>query len=310
MRKQLILMILLLVLYGCGDNNSGDAGNKKVTEEIEEKYKLSFMSIDNKADNIIDRNMSITYNKNGDILVETTKWNYQDKYGEESWIFTNSYDDNGILVATSHLNNHNRTSITTYTYDKNGNKIKEVEKNSDGEIESIDEYAYDKNHNILTDIRDYNGDRVIDYITRYTYNEDNKILTEIETMDDKDIANNIISRETIEYTYDANGNLIKEIQKEDDGDITIKNTYTYDSNNNLMKEIEEEGEDVTTTTYTYDDKSNPLTISEDSDSNGVIDIVTTSTYTYSDNEKKAITHIDNGNDGTIDDISTYIWIKI
>ena len=73
--------------------------------------------------------------------------------------------------------------IEDYTYDANGNVIKEVYTDSDGD-KSIYDYTYDANGNVIKEV--------------YTYSDGDKSI--------------------YDYTYDANGNVIKEVHTDSDGD--------------------------------------------------------------------------------------------
>ena len=225
MKKQLIFMVIsLFLLQGCGSSSDNDKIEDNMTND--EAYKLSFMSFDKENDAKIDRNITMTYNEKGDVLVERTEWNHYDGDGENVWLYTNNYSEEGLLLTTTHLNNYDETFVTTCSYDENRNKIKEINRDSDEEIESIGEYTYDEYHNILTDSHDSDGNGIVDYITRYIYDQNRKILTEITTYDDEDIANDIVSGDIQTYTYDSNEKkAILNIDKGNDG--TIDDIYTY-----------------------------------------------------------------------------------
>ena len=169
-------------------------------------------------------------------------------------------------------------SITTYTYDADGNQLTESEdSNGDGDADSIKIYTYDADGNQLTRSRDENADdNAIEYRNR-TYNSDGNLLGGSEDYDADGTADFI---ET--YTYDANGIMLTGSYCEsDDGDFCQTETFTYDADGNRVREsLDTNGDGVANriSTSTYDADGSWLTASYDDDNDGVTDSITTRTY--------------------------------
>lgn len=107
-------------------------------------------------------------------------------------------------------------TVTTvdYSYDENGNVIKNVTTNSDGGKTVVDT-SYDEDGNIIKKILT-NPDGTKE-IKDYTYNENGNLTKRVYTHADGTI-------QTEEYVYDENENIIKKIYTSSDGKVT---TYEY-----------------------------------------------------------------------------------
>ena len=144
-------------------------------------------------------------------------------------------------------------STREYTYDSNGNVLKESGKYADGQTYTI-EYTYDSNGNVLKESKNKST-------TEYTYDDNGKLLktkyitpyrtnvTEYTYDSNGNLAKSVKDGEyIIEYTCDNNGNII---EKKDDSSVT---SYTYDANGNLEeKYIRYHSDNYEYTSYTYDD---------------------------------------------------------
>ncbi len=200
--------------------------------------------------------------------------------GDADSITTYTYDADGNQLTESEYTNGDgdADSITTYTYDTDGNQLtKSEDTNGDGGADSIKIYAYDADGNQLTRSRDENADdNAIEYLNR-TYNSDGNLLGGSEDYDADGTADFI---ET--YTYDANGIMLTSSYCEpDERDFCQTETYTYDADGNRVREsLDTNGDSVANriTTYTYDAEGNWLTASYDNGNDGVIDSITTRTY--------------------------------
>ena len=200
--------------------------------------------------------------------------------GDADSITTYTYDADGNQLTESEDTNGDgdADSITTYTYDTDGNQLtKSEDTNGDGGADSIKIYAYDADGNQLTRSRDENADdNAIEYLNR-TYNSDGNLLGGSEDYDADGTADFI---ET--YTYDANGIMLTSSYCEpDERDFCQTETYTYDADGNRVREsLDTNGDGVANriTTDTYDADGSWLTASYDNDNDGVIDSITTRTY--------------------------------
>ena len=200
--------------------------------------------------------------------------------GDADSITTYTYDADGNQLTESEYTSGDgdADSITTYTYDTDGNQLTESEDtNGDGDADSIKIYTYDADGNQLTRSRDENADdNAIEYRNR-TYNSDGNLLGGSEDYDADGTADFI---ET--YTYDANGIMLTGSYCEsDDGDFCQTETFTYDADGNRVRESEDtNGDGVANriSTFTYDADGSWLTASYDDDNDGVTDSITTRTY--------------------------------
>ncbi len=148
-------------------------------------------------------------------------------------IKTTTIQDNGISYST----------ISSYTYDEDGNKLNK--KDSSGNI--IETYTYDnQGHMIGTHTS----------TTDYTYDTDGNLIR--YDMDDG-------STSTTTYTYDEHGNLLTENWIYNDGQDVATHTYEniYDEHGNLIKQINTydstiNGQGTTVKEYDYDEYGNKI----------------------------------------------------
>lgn len=190
-----------------------------------------------------------TYNKNNFITSEKLSNNYTQTTNSNSTTpITNEsrryeYDKLGRLTDTYITNNNdNTTKHTKYTYDKVGNRLKEIKDTS---------------------------------TTEYTYNSLNQLLTSVEVEQDENSdstssedeegtegnSQNIISNKT--YQYDANGNQIREI----DSVLNEVKAYTYDADNRMSEAMYTKDETTTLNQKnTYNGSGQRVTKSENGQS--------------------------------------------
>ena len=173
-------------------------------------------------------------------------------------------------------------SITTYTYDDNGNRLNySFDTDANGEPNSITTYAYDTDGNQLTQSEDTNGDGEANeiYTYTYTYDDNGNMLTKSYDTDTNGEPNSIQTN-----TYDDNGNrLIYSIDTDANGEPNSIFTSTYDTDGNELTfglDTDANGEPNSITTYAYDDDGNLLTESDDYNGNGEPNEITI--YTYED----------------------------
>ncbi len=215
-----VITVLLIILLGANGRKYKkalaliDDGNYKEAYEIFEglgNYKDAKDQLD--KFHYVPTKIALSEAENGDEWIEyfSASISYNDKNLPERVI---GYDlDDG-------------QSISDYTYDANGNLIKEVYTSSSGS-KSISDHTYDANGNLIKEVEtDSDGDKEI---YDYTYDANGNLIKEVETDSDGD-------RYISDYTYDANGNLIKEVYTFSSGSKSISD-YTYDANGNLIKEV-------------------------------------------------------------------------
>ena len=130
-----------------------DSNNNLLTEES-----------DHNGDNIIDNHSTRTYDVNGYL-----KTRVDVEVGVEERNYTYSHDDRGNRLSYHFTNNVDSEELRIYTFDSNGNEIKEeVDKGNDGSIDRIYIYGYDSNNNYISKHYDSDGDGTTDNITTIT----------------------------------------------------------------------------------------------------------------------------------------------
>ena len=173
------------------------------------------------------------------------------------------------------------TGITTYTYDRNNNRMGEsyaIDRNKDGVPERIEALTYDSNGNTLSKSIDSNGDGSLDYLVTRTYDSASRLTSEITDSDGDGTPNEILTR-----TYDQNGNLTSE-SNDYDGDGNPERTVTnsYNNNNLIRSTLDYDGDGDSVIdridTLTYDSNNNITREVFDYDADGVADRITTRTF--------------------------------
>ena len=210
------------------------------------------------------------YNENG-LLSKIT-------YGDSGHSVEFLYDENGNFIREI-TNNNGVKSFESYTYDKNGNKIKTVSIGASDEVRYT-EYTYDSdNHKTKNQSFDSSGNpggkiewlyddkghmvkRIYGAYDNYsvmefTYDEKGNMTGRYDTSDSsnssyeyiyddsgkkiKEIFINSDGKETVtEYLYDDNGNLIKILTKAYAFTLNRSTEYYYDDNNRLVKRVDKD----------------------------------------------------------------------
>lgn len=129
------------------------------------------------------------------------------------------------LPAKVEINSAEVHNIAEYTYDANGNVIREAITNQNGD-QTVWENIYDADGKVIKATCSFAGSE--GFYSDYFYDEDGKLIREevVWAEDDKSLY---------EYTYDANGNVIREDYSNALGDHGLV-AYTYDSEGNLILE--------------------------------------------------------------------------
>jgi len=216
-----------------------------------------------------------------------------------------------ILVKTwewiDSNNDEKDDEVAKYTYDTNGNLIKEARDISDdGTVDYAMNYTYDPNGNLIKEERDNSNDGTIDSvtITNNTYDANgNLIITEIDLNNDEAIDL------VIKFTYDANGNLIKSESEIIAFKIKSVINYTLDHNWYLIKEEHRNPVDGTiylVINYTYNDNWCRIKEEHDRDADGKIDYLKKITYDRDGNRIKE--EGDSDGDGKIDYFKNFTYV--
>ena len=267
----LILVMLMLCLTSC------DARNKKkynsaldlIAEgKYEEAYEILL--------NLGDCQDAQTLVKRFYYIPLEIKSNYVTAEDTSIYLYQIQLNENNLPEKIIHYGSSGYQEILEYTYDENGNLIREI----DTTIYDLDttpsyttsvDYTYDQNGNLIQTIKTNNAYKSI---CKHYYDAAGNIIQEIYTFSGG-------GQSIYTYTYDTNGNLIKEIGTDSDGDTQTYN-YIYDIDGNLIKV-------VYVTSYGY------KTISDYTyDANGNL---TKKTHTYKDGSKwiEEYTYDENGN---------------
>ena len=227
---------------------------------IKEKTKYEYDSngknieeTDYDKDDKIVRQVEIKYDAAG----REAKWECYDEHGRCSIQRIYTRDEHGRLIQYDEYHD-GYTTKEEYERDENGNTIKSISYDSDGNITKIYEYEYDETGREIKCVR-YDDDETVAYWREYEYDEGgNKIRSrsynttenhEYTTYEWKYDENgreiyssyetNDIVEEKQENEYDEDGNIIREIQTSYDSDTGQKQSqtideYTYDDNGNRI----------------------------------------------------------------------------
>jgi YD repeat-containing protein len=192
---------------------TGNEGNGITTYKYDEKGRMIWLEEINYTDQIID-----------------------DEYYSAEF----HYDDKDRVIKKISVESHGLVSTYQYFYDDEDKLVKETQKNQAWEYEKI--YTYDSNGNLIKE-ENYSSDSEL-YIVEYIY-EDGLLVEQIYEYSitiEKISANTKFNEK---YYYDENGNMIKKefesitiFNSEVNSEINMTNTYKYDENNNLIEEFE------------------------------------------------------------------------
>ena len=174
--------------------------------------------------------------------------------------------------CTTVYQSQNFTTLTTRSYDENGNLLSEyIDFGSHDVIEEKREYTYDEKGRILTS---YRGDNFGSGIETYTYTDSGYTmirdvvggngLTERyeQFFNDKDLCvKEIYRREDgsgffIEYEYDGDGNFLKSYSADLSGNFISLYVNEYDEHGNVISINKNNYGNVDTYSRTYDEHGN------------------------------------------------------
>jgi len=144
------------------------------------------------------------------------------------------YNALGLLTKESLPFEGTHKSVTTYSYDKNGNMTSQQQTNNKPGTsisESRTEYEYN-NRDFLTKVTSFNNNAVDNYVT-YTYDNVGN-TTSMTTANGTQVT---------QYEYDKQNRLKKLTDP-----MGMFETYTYDNNNNLLTKTDR-NKNVTTNAY-------------------------------------------------------------
>jgi len=190
------------------------------------------IDFDDSNDGTYDRYSEYTYDDHGNWLSVTTEFmghvigsEYDHTYNASDQL-TRTEVDNLATVGVD------VDEIITYTYDSNGNKIKEEsDLLGDETVDSVFTFEYDSSGNKTKINQDIDNDGTIELITVNSYNSGNKLIKveldgELQPGDDlPDGTPDSVST----YTYDTSGRIEKlETDYDNDGVIDTVDKYIYE----------------------------------------------------------------------------------
>ena len=206
----------------------------------------------NKDDKIVRRE-EIEYDADG----REIEWKCYDEYGKCSIQRIYTHDEHGNLIQYDEYF-HGYTRKDEYKRDENGNTIKSVHYDSDGDITKIYEYEYDEMGREIKCVR-YDDDETVAYWCEYEYDEWGR---EIKFKSYNSTGH--LEYRISESKYDENGRKIYYSHATNDI-ITEKQEKEYDDDGNIISEIHtgydsDTGQEKSQTIeeYTYDDNGNRI----------------------------------------------------
>ncbi|MBR5564719.1 MAG: hypothetical protein IKW08_01000 [Roseburia sp.] len=137
------------------------------------------------------------------------------------------YDESGKCIRTEctyRLGNEMSTSYTNYEYDVNGNKVKEVTKNSEGQIKNHYEWIYYDNNNMKSYIQYIAGKTDIGMISNYDINGN---LIEVIDYSYETLGTHTVHENRSVYTYDEENRRTSYAVYRDGGEFAYSETKEY-----------------------------------------------------------------------------------
>ncbi len=274
MRKFLSLLLiscfLIFSIVGCNDKNHNTENNTTAETTIndeankinEAKYAQALALLEQKeyvSAHAILKELGDYRNVNEMLqhfhyvlleVVETRKYATTDSTETSMHYYT--YNEDNLLANLIYGDRK-----TEYTYDENGNLIKQFSTypNSDGKQTSQTiEYTYDADGNMLKETW-YYAEKIYNFY-EFVYDSNGNMIQKAyyERLIAYDPTFPPSLQYTIDYTYDINNRLIKQVTTRSGNDSTIRE-YTYDAAGRLTEECVNNS---TTYRYTYDESGNPL----------------------------------------------------
>lgn len=218
MKKQIILLLLGLMLLGCGSSVGGRSNSEKREKKV------------------IDT--AIKYNADGK-FTENTVYEYDNNWNNTK---NSSYSPDGKIIG-----------LQTMEYDSNNKLIKSIKSNG-FDIISESVFEYNTNwQNTKININTNGKFTPSGYVEKYTYilEYDNDDKFKKGLFYDN---NNLESSYTLP-TYDINNNLVKEsIYNPKNNSLIVSYIYSYDNEKNKISEQLFNGDGTTIYSITYNYK--------------------------------------------------------
>ena len=226
-----------------------------------------------------------SFDSNGN-TIETLWFDYDGSLTRRTY----SYDTNGNLIKES----DNKGFCRTYKYDTNGNEIECDWHESNGE-RSLTCTQYDWRGNKTEEIH-YKGDGIIYSKYLYKYDWRGNMIEEI--YENKNSAN---YNHKYVYKYDWLGNKTEEIHYEGEGELSSKHLYTYSAKGNLMKEEVYDSNGILTEKKEYNANGDETECTKYNDDGSISCLSWTQKY----NDKGLLIEYNHCNGGNISDRYKY-----
>ena len=169
---------------------------------------------------------------------------------------TSIYDDDGYVESVQDKDGNKTREISRnsdgsvnyywdYEYDKDGNNTREIVRNPDGSVNYYWDYEYDKDGNKTREIS-RNPDGSVNYYWDYEYDKDGNKTREISRNPDGSVYS------YWDYEYDKDGNKTRMISRNPDGSVNSYWDYEYDKDGNKTREIRRNPDGSVDSYYDYE----------------------------------------------------------
>lgn len=220
--------------------------NSQLSRE-EKKYKDTLMveKIQYNVQDIPFDKVTYEYDKKGNLIKENiflreetiqfvTSYRYDEKNrkieetshdGKGNFIYRTNFEFNGDkLASVETIDSDEKTlvKIDKYTYDNNGNRVKEYSFRTADKLETVEDYTYNENNKRTSWVLTQNNELK----AKITFSYDEKgNLTESITSDSKD---NQLEAVSYAYEYDTKGNWVKKTVRRNDAPfVVVERKITY-----------------------------------------------------------------------------------
>jgi len=274
-RRIIICVAGLFMFYGCGGVGSGSGGGSNPVEEGPYRLvKVDEYAVKSSLSKIIT-GYDISYN--AEDYAERIEYD-TGRDGVIDIVATYSYDASNNLVRVDSDDITTPSSwfmyIYLYTYTSK-NILSTLERYVEEDVLDYSEEHDSNAEGLITTMRDYDEPgHTVDEIYTYTYNESNLLVLE-----ENDMSLDGSPESTITYTYSDEGLLIREVA------AGLSSVYTKE--------------------YSYDSENRIVRITEDEDSDGIINSVRT--YTYDSLGRLQYGELDSDNDGNVNSRGEFFY---
>lgn len=204
------------------------------------------------------------------------------------------YDAEGRRTQEEVYEGEAPASLTTYTYDEDGNlTLREEDQGIDAALDAIEQWAFESGVLVSHEL-DNDGDGLVE--ERQTFDAEGRVLT------DQGYHDGVLDSATT-YEYDEDGNLV--VERAMDGEATLLSLkqYAYGEGSRLTEltvDGDGDGIDDAVTRWGYDAEGHLLIVEERRSADPDAPFVVTEDYTYDAEGRLIETTLDSDADGTPD----------